>query len=167
MFAVGTRASMPALSRRRRCFAHEKHEIYEWKKRLGLKTRECLSLIRMNRNVFSQIRGPALWMNSITPVSTAVTAFGRITIVVDCMSKVGDSLTKISDCMTLLWHKTVFVLQNTTNLQDETGIPVQRELRIGNWELIIKTNGRFVAKRVSPVIYFPFVFLGEAPSSIG
>jgi len=42
------------------------------------------------------------WMNSINPVSTAVTAFGRITIVVDCMSTVGDSLTKISDCMTLL-----------------------------------------------------------------
>ena len=56
----------------------------------------------MNRNVFSQIRGTALLDDSINLVSTVVTAFDRITIVVDCMSKVGDSLTKISDCMTLL-----------------------------------------------------------------
>jgi len=42
------------------------------------------------------------WMNSINPVSTAVTAFGRITIVVDRMSKVGDSRTKAFDRMTTL-----------------------------------------------------------------
>ena len=42
------------------------------------------------------------WMNSITPLSTAVTAFSCTTIVVDCMSKVGDSRTKVGDRMTLL-----------------------------------------------------------------
>ena len=57
---------------------------------------------RLSKCFFENSWKGAGGMNSISPVNTAVTVFGRITIVVDCMSKVGDSLTKISDCMTLL-----------------------------------------------------------------
>ena len=57
---------------------------------------------RLSKCFFENSWKPCRWMNSINPLNTAVTAFSCITIVVDCMSKVGDSRTKVVDCMTTL-----------------------------------------------------------------
>ena len=83
--------------------------IREWLRNLGLKPRggaktghEFHRLGRSYIEMFSKMSLDKSLDNTVSDVGTAFNPSRGITIISDCMSKVGDSRTKVVDCMTTL-----------------------------------------------------------------
>ena len=89
VFAVGTRASLTALSRRRSGFATN------YKRRLS-------GSLRINQLFFRKFVEQIGRLFALTVAFARVTGSRSITIDVDCMPKASDSRTKVGDCMTNL-----------------------------------------------------------------